>query len=249
MRKILLIIVIVLLIILGFTSVINGVQIGDFKIYSIQEIGQQSEELDNQIHELNTSIDDYYPDKRQELTETSKKMQSIKEEYLNEINASTNEELGTALQIKNYEIESLWARVGNHAIDQGVNMTLEVKPGSSSDTRNLEFTVKGTYLGQINFLYAIEDDEELNFRIYNYKLTPNNGNVLKATFLIKDVRITKSMNESLNSEIGANDAKETSVNTNNKNNTNTTNNTNTNTSSTSQTTYTAPQATPTPEKR
>ena len=69
----------------------------------------------------------------------------------------------------------------------------------------------------------------MNFRIYNYKLTPNNGNVLKATFLIKDVRITKSMNESLNSEIGANEAKETSVNTNNKNNTNTTNNTKTDT--------------------
>ena len=200
MRKILLIIVIVLLLVLGLTSVINGIQIGDFKISSIKDIQEGSETLDNKIKELNTSIDSTYPNKRQELTEASKKMQSTREEYLNEINGSSNEDLESALEIKNYEIERLWARVGNHAIDEGVNMTLDIKPGSSSETRNLEFTVKGTYLGQINFLYAIEDDEELNFRIYNYKLLPSSGTLLNATFLIKDVRITNSLNESLNND-------------------------------------------------
>ena len=200
MRKILLIIVIVLLFVLGLTSVINGIQIGDFKISSIKDIQEGSKTLDNKIKELNTSIDSTYPNKRQELTEASKKMQSTREEYLNEINGSSNEDLESALEIKNYEIERLWARIGNHAIDEGVNMTLDIKPGSSSETRNLEFTVKGTYLGQINFLYAIEDDEELNFRIYNYKLLPSSGTLLNATFLIKDVRITNSLNESLNNE-------------------------------------------------
>ena len=243
MKKILLIIVIVLLLVLGFNSVLNGIQIGDLKISSIQQISEESQKLEDKIKNLNSSIDIDYPSKREGLTQASKEMQSTREEYLNEINGSSNEDLENALQIKNFEIERLWARIGNHAIDEGVNMTLEIKQGSSSDTKNLEFTVKGTYLGQINFLYAIEDDEELNFRIYNYKLEPSSGTVLKATFLIKDIRITNSLNEDLDSAVNGNSSKDANTQT-------TTNNqSNTKDSNTSKTTTTpTPTATPTPTK-
>lgn len=214
MRKILLALIIVILVVFGITSMVKGVQIGGFKIYSIEEIKQNSQELDTKIQEVNTLIDVQYPNKRENLTTANKEMQNIREKYLNETTFTSEEELESALQIRNYDIERLWAVIGNHAIDQGVNLTLEVKAGSSSETRNLEFTMIGTYLGQLNFLYAIEDDEELGFRIYNYKLLPylEEGIVLKSTFTIKDVRITKgitdskgvpdpegSMNEKLNS--------------------------------------------------
>ena len=204
MRKILLMVVIVLLVALGITTVTKGMQIGSLKINSVKEIGENSEKLDAKVQEINTLIDSQYPSKRNELTKASKEEQSQKEEYLDEINLSSNEELEEILEIKNFDIERIWAVVGNHAIDQGVNITLSETKSSSTGARNLHFIVKGTYVAQTNFLYAIEDDPELNYRIYNYKLVPSDDaqekelNIIKATFAIKETMITKSLNDSLN---------------------------------------------------
>ena len=215
MRKILLGLIIVILLAFGISIVVNGTQIGNFKIYSIKQISENSLTLNTKIEEANTLIDVNYPAKREELTTQSKKMRSVREQYLNETTLTSDEELDSALKIKNYDIEKLWAVIGNHAIDQGVNLTMEIKAGSSSQTRNLEFKILGTYLGQANFLYAIEGDDILGFRNYNYKLLPydNEGIVLQGTFTIKDVRITTgetnstgipdsegSMNEKLNKQ-------------------------------------------------
>ena len=215
MRKILLSLIIVLLLAFGISAAVNGTQMGEFKIYSVKEISDKNAELDAKIEEANTLRDVNYPAKREELTTASKKMRTARVQYLNETESTSEEELDSALKIKNYDIEKLWAVIGNHAIDQGVNLTMEVKPGSSTETRNLEFTIIGTYLGQLNFLYAIEGEEILGFRVYNYKLYPyaNDGIVLKGTFTFKDIRITLgetnptgvpdpegSMNEKLNSK-------------------------------------------------
>jgi hypothetical protein len=196
--------VIALLIALGVTTAVQGIQIGDIRIDSIKEIGENSEKLDAKVQEINSLIDSQYPSKRDELTRASKEEQSQKEEYLDEINLSSNEELEEILEIRNFDIERIWAVVGNHAIDQGVNITLSETKSSTTGARNLHFIVKGTYVAQTNFLYAIEDDPELNYRIYNYKLVPSDVseevelNIIKATFAIKETMITKSLNDSLN---------------------------------------------------
>ena len=199
MKKILLIIISALLLIFACVITLNGINIGNLKISSIKQLGNDNENLDSKIRQLNSAIDVNYPSKVEELNSANKKMQDTRSEYLDTLTYSSNADLENTLMIKNYDIERLWARVGNHAIDAGVNITLEIKPGTNSETKNLNFTVKGTYLAQTNFLYAIEDDEELSFRIYEYKLVPSSGTILQATFIIKDVRITDSLNESLDS--------------------------------------------------
>lgn len=198
MRKILLSVVIVILLAFGISTMVNGSQIGNLKISSIEQIKQQSETLDSKIQEVNSLIDTQYPSKQDELTQANKKTQTAKEQYLDEINFSSNEELENTLKIKNFDIEKIWAKVGNHAIDQGVNITLAISKKSTTGARNMHFTVKGTYVAQTNFLYALEDDPELNYRIYNYKLVPSNGNILQATFAIKESIITDSLNDGLN---------------------------------------------------
>ena len=80
MRKILLMLVIVLLIALCVTTVVKGTQIGDFRINSIKEIGENSQKLDAKVQEINSLIDSQYPSKRDELTKASKEEQSQKEE-------------------------------------------------------------------------------------------------------------------------------------------------------------------------
>ncbi len=202
MRKILLIIIIVLLVVFGYASVAKGIQIGKFTISSIMEIDENSKVLDKRTEELNSLIDVEYPKKRADLTTASNRMQDSKQRYLDETNLSTDAEIQNALQIESYDIERLWAKVGIHAQEEGVNIKLTLNSSSSgaSNTKDLYFTVDGSYIAITNFIYSLEDDDELKFRIYNFELVPYQNEVLRASFVVKDIRITQeSLNESLTS--------------------------------------------------
>jgi len=206
MRKILLIIVIILLIAFGYASLVKGVQIGGLHVSSIMQIDENSKALDVKTEELNSLIDVEYPKKMKELEEASKQMQTVKQKYLDETNLSTDEELQSALQIESYDIERLWTKVGTHAKNEGVNIKLVLNASSSgsNETKDLAFTVDGSYIAITNFVYAIEDDDELDFRIYNFKMLPHQNNILRGTFTVKDVRITQSsLNEALGGQGGA----------------------------------------------
>ena len=200
MRKILLIIAIVLLLGFGYVSVVKGFEIGNLKISSIKQIDEQSQNLKLEIEELNSLIDVNFPKKVSELKEANNKMQEIKKEYLDETNISSDAEILYATQTESYDIERLWTTIGKHVDEAGVNlkMVLNASESGSNQTKDIAFTVDGTYIAITNFLYGIEDDDELNFRIYNFTLSPYQNEVLQATFTVKGVRITSSsLNENL----------------------------------------------------
>ena len=73
-------------------------------------------------------------------------------------------------QIEKYKIEYLWGIIGNYADDEGVDVNLDIKETSIDDTYNINFTLNGSYLGITDFLYDIENDDELNYRINNFKI-------------------------------------------------------------------------------
>lgn len=216
MRKILLIVIIVLLLVFGYVALAKGIQIGGLHISSIMQIEEHSKQLEGKTEELNSLIDIEYPSKMTQLKEASNKMQDTKKQYLDETNLSSDEEIQNALQVESYDIERLWAKVGGHAKAEGVNLKLVLNSSSSggTDTKDLSFTVDGSYIGITNFVYAIEDDEELDFRIYNFKLVPRESDILQGTFEVKDVRITStSLNDNLTSSISSNTQTEEKTNT------------------------------------
>lgn len=191
MKKILLTVIIILLVILTYYSLDKGITIGNLNVLSITQIKEKNDSLDSQIEETNKVIDTEYPEKMSKLKTAKTKMETAKKEYLNLTNLSTNEEILKATLEESYAIELLWTKVGNHARNKGVNIDMAV---TSSDTRteglyDLDFTVNGTYLSIINFVEALENDSVLNFRIKNFKLVPNQGSVLKATFTVKNIAI------------------------------------------------------------
>ena len=198
MRKILLIVIIVILLAFGIRAVFQGTSIGSMEILSVKQIGEKSEKFDGKIEEVNNLINSSYPSKKNELNEARKKEQTVKEQYFDEINSISDEELEDTLKIKNFDIEKIWAKVGNYAIDAGVNIELTQTKKSTTGARNMHFLVKGTYVAQINFLYLLEDDEELDYRIYNFKLVGEDDEMLIANFSIKEAIITPSLNDKLN---------------------------------------------------
>lgn len=224
MRKILLIIVIILVIAFGYISLTKGIQIGNLKISSIMQIDEESKKLETKTQEVNHLIDVEYPKKNADLKEANIRMQEAKTKYSEETNLSSDEEIQSALQIESYDIERLYVKLGMHANKEGVNLKFVLNSSSSGskDTRDIAFTLKGSYIGITNFIYAIEDDEELKFRIYNFKLAPAENELLEGSFVVHDVRITsESLNEQLTSSIQNNTTTQTD---NNKTQTNTTKN-------------------------
>ena len=251
MRKVLIIVIILLLVALVYTMSFNGLEIGKFQIWSVKELSESSKSIDTKIEEINSLIDVQYPKKISDLKSASNNMKTAKEEYLNYTNLSSDEQILRAMQEESYSIEFLWTKIGNHATSEGVNLKFEIVSSSTggNNVNDINFTVQGTYIGITNFIYAIENDQDLNFRIQNFKLVPDQGNILKGTFVVKNIAIqgntsgqqsttnvtetnnsnsaSSAANQSSNTQQSTNQIQNTEVNNQASNTTNTTNTTST----------------------
>ena len=213
MKKILLILIMILLIVAVYFALSSGISIGNIHVLGIQQIIEANKSLDEKIQELNQSIDVAFPKKMDDLNVASEKFKTAKEEYLNLTNISSDQEILDAMKQESYTIEYLWARIGNHAKKQGVNIELQIVSNDTgvSGMYNLNFTVDGSYIAITNFISAIENDGELNFRIQGFNLNPNQGNILRSTFTVKNVAIqgntsTQTVQEEQNNNAQNNNA-------------------------------------------
>lgn len=191
MRKILLIIIIVLLVALGYITLVNGLNLGFIKILSVKQIQEGSQELKAKIEEANMAIDVQYPNKMKDLKDASKSMKESRDEYLRYTNLSSDEDILAARTEKSYAIEFLWAKIGTHARKEGINLKLGIAQSSTgaNDVNDLKFTAEGSYIAITNFIYAIENDSELDFRIKDFKLLPHKSEILQGTFTVPNVGI------------------------------------------------------------
>ena len=190
MRKILIAILLVLLIILAYFTIFQGISIGAFEILSTKGIVELNNNLTAKIDEANKKIKSDLQQKDVELSESVSTLLQNKESYYNLANVSTESEISKASTEEVYTREYLWVRVGRHARTEGVNIRMDVLSSDAGDdtVKNIAFTVTGKYAGIIEFISALEDDSELAFRIEDFHLLPNGDN-LQATFNVNGIRI------------------------------------------------------------
>lgn len=95
------------------------------------------------------------------------------------------------MQKKSYAIEFLWTKIGTHAREEGVNLKFEITNSSTgaNNVNDIKFTVDGSYIGITNFIYSLENDTDLSFTIENFKLLPYKGEILQATFTVRNIAI------------------------------------------------------------
>lgn len=200
MRKILISVLVVLLIILAYFTIFQGISIGSFHVLSTGGIIELNDELTTKIDEANRKIKNDYQSKQTELSESVATLLENKESYYRVANVSTENEINKANTEETYNIEYLWLRVGRHARNEGVNLKMDVLNNNNADStvKNLAFTVVGQYVGIIDFVSALEDDSELSFTIEDFNLLPDGDN-LQATFEVTGIRInTENTTESVN---------------------------------------------------
>lgn len=170
MKKILISVLIILLLILSYFVLAKG--IGFLKIKSINDIKNASDNLENSFNEANELSNKTYPTEVEALESAIKQLKISKREYDNK-NLYSEEEnsLGT-IEIKTYKIHYLWTILGNYRKDREIqSLTLDLKSTEIKDVYDLEFTLVGSYTRITDFLYDIENDEELNFEIKDFSIS------------------------------------------------------------------------------
>lgn len=169
MKKILISVLIVLLLFLTYMMLDKGINLGFIKINSIKDIKNESANLDKNMDRANELSNKTYPTEIEGLEDAIRKLKISKQDYENKKTNNENDEgLGT-VEIKTYTIHYLWTILGNYRENAGVRtITLDLKSTENVDVYDLDFTLIGNYTSITDFIYDIENDEELNFEIKNF---------------------------------------------------------------------------------
>lgn len=192
MRKILISILLLALLAIFSLMVLSGVTIGGVTVgHSVREVINKNDELDKSIAALDTKIKTEYQTSKGNLESSFTKLQTEKQSYKSAIAYTTEEELKKANTTEQYKMDYLWTNIGGYASKNGVVLKLDVSYGSSGlpNQYNMSFTATGEYLSISEFVYAVEKDPNLGFRIEEFALVPYSENSLQATFIIKNIPI------------------------------------------------------------
>jgi len=215
-KKILITVVIILLLVLTYFTLTKGISFLNIK--SINDIKAASNKLNSDFDEANNLSNKTYPEETEGLEEAIRKLKISKQQYENKsLNSADKSSLGT-IEIKTYKIHYLWTILGNYRKDRGVqSLTLDLKSTQNKDVYDLEFTLFGSYTSITDFLYDIENDEELNFEVKDFVISSDLDNIT-----VSDS--TQSNNTILNNTQNNNNNNVQSNSSQSNQNTNTTNN-------------------------
>ncbi len=193
MRKILILLLIVLLLVLGYFTIFNGLSIFGKDVLSIFQIKDKSEALDGELQKVSTLTSVDRTKAMSELNDSAKQLVIAKDEYNDKILYSSQEEIEIATQGIQYEMEYLWTKIGNHATKNGIVLKFTVSQSATGaqNQYDLSFVATGKYVSISEFIAALENDSSLNFKIENTKVTPFEGSTenLQASFEVKEIAI------------------------------------------------------------
>lgn len=206
MKKLIITIISLIIFLLTFIIIIKGVKIGNFSIKSYKQIKEISLKLDKNLTKATKLAGVTFPKETSNLKKAINKFEILKEEYESKTEHSNQTNSLILSEIEKYEIEFLWTIIGNYATSEGINLTLDIVQGTGEDIYNLNFKLTGSYVGMTDFVYDIENDQRLNFKIEGLKMELTN-------IIVEQDSATKT-------------TKENTTNINNTVNTNTTINTN-----------------------
>lgn len=183
----LILIFIILLFILGY----YGFKIGEFKILSISQIFQKNDDLNEKIDELNTLTSEIYPENLDKLKDTFDIYEVQKKKY-EELSLFTDED---AFETKQYDISYLWRLLGKYATNRGLKLGMNVnKSIIGNNAYDFSFEFSGQYTEISQFIVDIENDSDLYFRIYDFKLEshPKMEHILICSLTVRNINLDPS---------------------------------------------------------
>lgn len=189
-NKVILLIILISILVLAVAT-LKGISLGGFSILSIKELSQKNEELNNRINEASVLTSKDYPAEIDELEETYSKYEITKEKY-EELLGIVEEDNDEFFETKQYDIVYLWKTFGKYAKTRNLGIGMDVKKNNTQqDSFDLNFKISGQYVNISQFIVDIENNSDLNFRIYDFKMVGNDASA-EATFKVKNINIDSS---------------------------------------------------------
>lgn len=215
MRKILICVVVGLMLICLGVFIAKGSD--KITIKGVTGLKEKDAEIDDKISELSNVVSVEYTKAETDLKNTSNRLIDAKTEYENQAALSSSNGSSYISTLEPYDIDYLWTKLGKYAKEENVVIKIDVTSGgASAKLYNLDFTVTGTYSNTTDFIYDIENDSALGFKIDNFKMIAGGKSEVTAAFVCQDIPMSVGNIE--NSEQKAT----TSTNNNNANNETTT---------------------------
>lgn len=176
MKKFLISVIVLLLMILTYFLIIRNITISNWTSKSINNVKELNTNLNTKIDTAKQKNNQEYPQSIEKLESSIKKLKTTKEKY--EIKTkyiADSVELGI-IQTKEYKIERLWITLANYAEEENVDLKLEILETPAQGIYNMNVTVTGEYINITDFIYDIEKDDTLGFKVLNFKLLPTTTN-------------------------------------------------------------------------
>lgn len=198
-NRITMILLLVFILLLVYTSVI-GIKIGNFQILSISQMIEKNKILNEKITVASNLSSVDFPENVKTLEDTYTKHKIQKQKY-EELVGFTEDEDNKIYETKQYDIDYLWRTFGKYATTRNLKIGMDVKKSTSvkETLYDLNFSVAGGYANISQFISDIENNSDLNFRIYNFKMNGNGEEVL-ASFTIKNVNIKEMLSTQTSNE-------------------------------------------------
>lgn len=175
----------------GFVLVlVNGVKFGEFEIKPVFDIINYSERVDKAKLNLSTSLNGY-DTQINNLEREKLNFNQTKAEYDN-VSQQDIDRILEAYKKYNYDLEWLWIVLGNYAKTNNLDIEINEPENEAQETDvlgNLGLTVRGRYLDVVDFVFDIENDKELLFKLDNMNMTYGSDNKIIATFDILTMNV------------------------------------------------------------
>lgn len=177
-----------------YVMVKTGVQIDsrlpiDVDILSYNGMLNQGEILDEKLRKVENLNNVEIVEAANKVEEERAGFEAKKAEYeALEANAS-EEEIAEANKKQEYLLDYLWIVIGNYANDNNVKFKMQ------TDDVNLRinFDITGSYVSIINFIYDLQNDENLKFNLNGIKLASStSADTTKANFSVDGVTVKTS---------------------------------------------------------
>lgn len=189
-NKITTIIVLCSIILLVYVTT-NGIKLGEFQLLSVSQLIEKNNELNDKILEASQLTTTKYPENIETLEKTYEKYKIQKRKY-EELAGVTNDIKQEIYETKQYDIGYLWRVLGKYAEKRNVNLGIQVQKNiTDNNSYNINFSVNGKYVNISQLITDIENDSDLYFRIYDFKIS-GSGDVITATFTVRNVNLDAS---------------------------------------------------------
>lgn len=186
---------IIIISVLLIVSLFSGLNIFGIRILSLKDITSKKQEV--KLAKTNLDLEKTKYDvlesklntEKQEFNTEKNKYEAISDETVSIINNLNTKE--------KYSIEYIWIKLGNYAKLNNLSIVV-AEPGNTlnseekaQDNSIFKIQVSGSYTSVASFIYNIENDDELKFRLDNIKMEYVSGVNIRATFDVKDIVIVK----------------------------------------------------------